>query len=240
MKKLSLSFAILSIGLAVLAQNGKVINDPNAQVRNVKGFHAIRISAGIDLYLSQGDEAVAISASSTEVREKIKTEVENGILKIYLEDSGNTFRWSHGNAHMKAYVSAKTLDNLKASGGSDVFIQGTFDADKLDINISGGSDLKGKLDVKELAIDQSGGSDADISGKASVLKVDASGGSDFKGSNFVTDFCEIVASGGSDAEITVNKELTAHASGGSDIYYRGNGVIKDLHSSGSSSVKKKG
>jgi hypothetical protein len=238
MKKLILSIAIISTGLIASAQ--KVINDPNAVVRNVKGFHAIRISAGIDLYLSQGEEAVAISASSNEVREKIQTEVDNGVLKIYLENSANPFRWGHGNAHMKAYVSAKTLDDLKASGGSDVYIQGVFSAESLNISISGGSDLKGKLDAKELSLDQSGGSDAEISGKAGSLKVDASGGSDFKGSDFVTDYCEIVASGGSDAEITVNKELTAHASGGSDIYYHGNGVIRDLHSSGSSSVKKKG
>jgi hypothetical protein len=240
MKKLILFGAILSFGLGALAQNGKVFNDPNAQIRNVKGFHAIKISGGIDLYLSQGAEAVAISASSTEVREKIQTVVENGVLNIYIEYTGNPFRWGFGHTHMKAYVSATTLDNLKASGGSDVYVQDIFTAEKLDIRISGGSDLKGKLDVKDLAIDQSGGSDADISGKAGSLKVDASGGSDFKGSDFVTDYCDIVASGGSDAEVTVNKELTAHASGGSDIYYRGSGVIKDLHSSGSSSVKKRG
>jgi Putative auto-transporter adhesin, head GIN domain len=238
MKKLIISMAILAICLATSAQ--KVINDPNAVVRNVKGFHAIRISAGIDLYLSQGEEAVAISATSTEVRDRIQTVVENGVLKIYLENTANPFKWGHGNSHMKAYVSAKTLDNLNASGGSDVYIQSTFSADKLDITISGGSDLQGKLDVKDLTLDQSGGSDAEISGKANSLKVDASGGSDFKGNDFVTDYCEIVASGGSDAEITVNKELTAHASGGSDISYRGSGVIRDLHSSGSSSVKKRG
>jgi hypothetical protein len=217
-----------------------VINDPNAQIRNVKGFHAIKISGGIDLYLSQGTEAVAVSASSTEFREKIHTVVENGVLNIYLENTGNTFKWNFGHAHMRAYVSANALDNLKASGGSDVYIQDMFTADKLDIRISGGSDLKGKLDVKDLTIDQTGGSDADISGKAGSLKVDASGGSDFKGPDFVTDYCDIVASGGSDAEVTVNKELTAHASGGSDIFYHGSGVIKDLHSSGSSSVKKRG
>ena len=240
MKKLILSVAILSFGLLVLAQNGKVINDPHAQSRNVKGFHAIKISGGIDLYLSQGAEAVAISASSADYREKIQTVVENGVLNIYVENTGNPFKWNFGNAHLRAYVSASTLDNLKASGGSDVYIQDVFTADKLDIKISGGSDLKGKLETKDLILEQSGGSDADISGKTGSLKVDASGGSDFKGVDFVTDYCEIVASGGSDAEITVNKELTAHASGGSDIFYHGNGVIRDLHSSGSSSVKKRG
>ena len=46
------------------------------------------------------------------------------------------------------------------------------------------------------------------------------------------------ASGASDIKITVNKELSAHASGASDVRYKGNGVIRDLKSSGSSSVSK--
>jgi hypothetical protein len=46
------------------------------------------------------------------------------------------------------------------------------------------------------------------------------------------------ASGGSDVYITVNKELNADASGGSDVYYKGNGTVREMKSSGSSSVKK--
>ena len=54
----------------------------------------------------------------------------------------------------------------------------------------------------------------------------------------MTDVCNVEASGGSDIYITVNKELVAGASGGSDIFYKGNGSVKEMKSSGSSSVKK--
>ena len=57
----------------------------------------------------------------------------------------------------------------------------------------------------------------DISGTVGNLSVDASGGSDLKAYELVTDNCHIVASGGSEAEITVNKELTDKANGGSNI-----------------------
>ena len=49
--------------LAFTAGAQKVVNDPNAEKREVKGFHAIEVGGGIDLYLSQGNEAVAVSAS---------------------------------------------------------------------------------------------------------------------------------------------------------------------------------
>ena len=56
MKNILLLAAFTMAGLCSFAQNDKVINDNNAQKRNVKGFHAIRIGGGIDLYLSQGEE----------------------------------------------------------------------------------------------------------------------------------------------------------------------------------------
>ena len=240
MKKLILLTFFGFLGAIAIAQNGKAINDKNAQTRNVKGFHGIHIQAGIDLYLSQGTEAVAVSASKDEYRDKIITEVQNGILKIYLQNTGSPMIWGFSNPKLKAYVSASILDELEASGGSDVAIDGTIKSDKLKIHLSGGSDLSGKVDIRELSIDQSGGSDVDLSGSVVDLTVDASGGSDLKAYDVVADNCTIVASGGSDAELTVNKALMANASGGSDIFYKGSGVITTVKSRGSSSVKKRG
>jgi hypothetical protein len=87
-------------------------------------------------------------------------------------------------------------------------------------------------------VNASGGSDVKISGSVKNLDVDASGGSDFNGYDLSADVCNVDASGGSDIYISVAKELRAEASGGSDVYYKGNGVIRDMRSSGSSSIKK--
>src|SRR5215475_7403648 len=100
-----LLIAVLSI-TSLLAQ--KTINDANAEKRNVSGFHGIEVGGGIDLYLSQGDEAVAVSASEVEHRDKIKTEVVNGILKIYYKtENGLRNILRTGNKKLKAYVSIK-------------------------------------------------------------------------------------------------------------------------------------
>jgi len=239
MNKLLFSTALLFASIFSFAQGSKVINDKNAQKRNVSGFHAIKISGGIDLYLSQGDEAVVISASDLDIRDRIKTVVENGVLKIYIENRDG-FHWSWGNQHMRAYVSIKTIDGLNASGGSDVFTETAIKSDKLNVNLSGGSDLKGEISATDLNFDQSGGSDVNISGKVVNLNIDASGGSDFHGYDLNSDFCNVDASGGSDTHVTVNKELNVSASGGSDVYYKGNGVMRKMSSSGSSSISKKG
>jgi len=87
MKKIFSLILFTSFIIAASAQ--KTINDANAEKRNVSGFHAIEVSGGIDLYLSQGDEAVAVSASKDEYRAKIKTEVKDGVLKIWFDWKSN-------------------------------------------------------------------------------------------------------------------------------------------------------
>ena len=231
----------VAFAVTATAQNNTVVNDKNAEVRNVTSFHAVEISHGIDLYITQGGtEGVAISASEEKYRSNIKTRVENGVLKIYYDDGGTMVHFTWGNRQMKAYVTVKSIDGLNASGGSDVYVQGMIQASNLSIDLSGGRDLNGQLQATLVKIVATGGSDVKISGKADKLSVEASGGSDFKGYDFITDNCDIDASGGSDVYISVNKEMNVKASGGSDVFYKGTAVINSTEASGGSGVKRRG
>jgi hypothetical protein len=238
MKKVLLLISVVIISVGVYAQ--KQFDDPNAQVRDVKGFHAIKISDAIDLYLSQSnEEVVVVSASETKYRDQIKTVVEDGVLYISSDHEGWTWWKNSGKRKMKAYVSFISLDKLIASGACDVRVTGTIASSILEINISGASDFKGDVNVNRLIIDQSGASDAVISGKAYEVKAETSGASDLKAYNLVAENCTARASGASDIRISVNLELNAHATGASGIYYKGDAVIKDMHSSGASSISRK-
>ncbi|MCW3088508.1 MAG: hypothetical protein JWQ78_1894 [Sediminibacterium sp.] len=236
MKKILLLASVL-VTFGVQAQ--KTIHDANAISRNAKGFHAIEMSDGIDLYLTQGnEEAVAVSAASTDLREKIQVEVVNGVLKIYFERRNSWgFGVNWGQRKLKAYVSAKSLDRLSASGGADVVIENELTAQQFELGLSGGSDFKGRINARDLRVTASGGSDATLSGRAEKLVIHANGGSDIHGYDMISNFCTIESSGGSDVHITVNKELTGSASGGSDIYYRGN-ASANTSKSGGSGIKK--
>lgn len=237
MKKIIASIVAMTLVMAVHAQ--KTINDANAEKRNVSGFHAVEVSGGVDLYLTQGDESVAVSATEAIYKERLKTVVENGVLKIWYDyEKGWGLTRNSGKMKLKAYVSAKNLDRLIASGGSDVDIDGTLKASKLELKISGGSDFDGRVDIGDFIVRASGGSDVKISGGAKSLDLDASGGSDFKGFDLAVENCTVDANGGSDVSITANGQLDAKSSGGSDVHYKGNAVIKESKSSGGGSVKK--
>ena len=224
----------LLMGAGLYAQQ---VNDPNAEIRTARDYHGISVSSAFDVYITQGnEEAVAVSAAEAKHRERIKVEVKAGILHIGYDDG--KMSWGSGNKKLKAYISFKQIDYLRISGACDVFISDILKADVLSIDQSGASDLKGKLDVNKLTVELSGASDITVTGTATQLSVEASGASDFKGYDLVTDICNAKASGASDIKITVNKQLSAQASGASDVRYKGNGEIREIKSSGSSSVSK--
>ena len=237
MKNLLAAILIL-LSTNVLAQE-TMINDKNAEVRNVSGFNAIRISGSIEVYLSQGNsEAVAVSASEEKFRNRIKTEVVNGTLKIYYD--AEKFSITNTNRKLRAYVSVRDINRLEVSGASDLKINGILTASALQVNVSGASNLEGILKVQDLRLVASGASDAKIKGTATTINVEASGASDIKGYDLTVDDCIAKASGASDINLTVNKQISAHASGASSVFYKGDGTMKEVHTSGASSVGKKG
>src|SRR6185503_14450751 len=86
MKKLVLLLLFTGVGFSALLSQ-KTISDPNAEKRNVSGFHGINVGTGIKLILTEGKtEDVVVSADKIEHRDKIVTEVKGGILKIYYEN----------------------------------------------------------------------------------------------------------------------------------------------------------
>jgi hypothetical protein len=242
MKRLLTVFlgSMLLFQMAARAQK-TIIQDPNAEVRTLTGYHAIEISDGFELYLSQSDqEAVAVSAKDAKVRAKIRTVVENGVLKISLDRPA--VRWDIGNKKLKAYVAFSALDRLQASGACNVYVDGVITGNDFVLHLSGASDFKGAVRLsRSLQIHQSGASDIQITGYVSgMATLHSSGASELKGYELAADSCSATASGASDIRITVNKDLSAEASGASSIYYKGSAVISNVKASGASSVSKKG
>jgi hypothetical protein len=215
-----------------------IVHDPYAELRLVKGYHGIEVSNAIDLYLSQGEvEAVAVSAKDRKWRDRIRTEVVDGILIIRLDGKNS----SRGNTRLKAYVSFTTLDLITANGASNVYVDGVVAGSKLSITLTGASDFKGAIKVNELQLEQNGASDAYITGSVSgTASIHSSGASDLKGYELSIRDCTVHASGASDIRITVEKEISADASGASSIYYKGDAVMRESRSSGASSVSHKG
>ncbi len=237
MKKLSALFTFLLCASVLFAQN-TTIKDDNAQVRNVSSFHAVAVSSGIHLYLKQGNtNAVAVSASSSDIISRIKTEVENGKLRIYIDMQGLK-GWNSKNKNLKAYVTIKDIDELEVNSGANAETDGNINATDLKISLSSGADFNGGITASKLWVDQSSGSNININGKVNYVEIKTSSGANFKGYDLVSETCKADASSGSGIEITVNKDLQAAASSGGGIDYKGNASISNISNSSGGRVKK--
>jgi len=240
MKKIGLLGVSILFSLLIMAQ--KQVNDPLAQVRKVSGFHAIKVSTGIKVYLSQGAEAVAVSASKEEYRDKIITKVEGGVLKIYYEQETLKF-WKNGGGtkgkNPVAYVSIEKIDGIDLGSGASINVEGELKGGNLNMDVSSGAVFKGTISFNGVDLDQSSGSVVTLSGSSNSLKVDASSGSIFHGYELAVNNCDVDVSSGAGVQITMNKEMSAEASSGGYVSYKGNGVIRNVKTSSGGSVSRK-
>jgi len=214
------------------------------QERNVGDFTGIEVRSGIDLIVSQGGQSKLIIEADENLQEYIITEVESGILKIYVQKNARINRSSA----MDAHVTVNQLNKLSISGGGDVQSQGLINAEDIGISISGGGDLQFDLkasrakcavsgggdvslnaDIREFKAALSGGGDLHFDGDLGLLDLAMSGGGDAKidgGSG--ADGVMVSMSGGGDLilDIACNKIKVASAGGGDVSTHAGSDVAE--------------
>ncbi|MDT3404223.1 head GIN domain-containing protein [Mucilaginibacter terrae] len=191
------------------------------QDRKLSGFSSVSVSGSFDVYLTQGSiESVKVEADADEI-DKIVTEVDNGVLKIYTKrTTGLTWNWG-GNKKRIVRVVAKDLHKIGLSGSGDVFFTDGFRTQDMVVSLSGSGDIKGKLDVKKLDVSIVGSGDISLSGRAETSAVKVSGSGDYKGSSLTTVSTSVRVVGSGDASVNVSGKLDASVAGSGDIRYTG-------------------
>jgi len=238
MKKILLSLLLVA-GLISSSFAQKTISDANVQKRNVSSFHGIDVSTGIELTLTKGSsEEVAVSASEIEFRDKIVTEVVNGILKIRYETKTGAINRKNESKRLRAYVSYVTLDLLYVSTGADVNIDGTLEAQKLELKANTGGLVKGEINIGSLKVDQNTGSKITLSGKVDNLEAEGDTGSKFMGENLTSNMCFLEMTTGAGIYIYVEKEISVKANTGGYVKYKGNAGIREIKTNTGGTVSK--
>jgi len=238
MKKALLSL-LLFAGIVSASFAQKTIKDANAEKRTVGSFHGIDVATGIELTLTKGTtEDVAVSASEVEFRNKIVTEVVNGILKIHYETKTGAINRKNESKNLKAYVSYKSLDQLTVTTGAEVNIEGVLESTTLDLKANTGGLVKGEINIGTLKVDQNTGSKITLSGKVNNLEAEGDTGSKFMGEDLNTNTCSAEMSTGAGIYISVEKELNVRANTGGYIKYKGNAGIREIKTNTGGNVSK--
>lgn len=179
-------------------------------------FNEIRISRGLDVYLTQSDDVTLHVEADENLHDIIITEVENGVLRIS-SDENISFSKSK-----KVMLSFKDISIIKATSGSDVYSTNTIVADNLELTTTSGSDMELEINAQLVDCKSTSGSDLRISGTTNKLYASATSGSDIKARNLKAKISEARATSGADITLNTSEELYAKATSGGDIKYYGN------------------
>lgn len=217
----------------------KSANVQIGSVRNVPAFNGIETSSGVDVEFTQSPTQSVVVKVEPEKQQYVITEVENGILKIFVRNNG--VKNLNFNS-LKVIVSGPKLSKLITKSGSifkavNQINETTFAAScssgsqvsgdfKISTNtaldVSSGVSVKMNLETKSLALEASSGSSIKLSGKADSGVYSASSGSSISAGDFVTKSAVVDASSGSSVKINTTESLTASATSAASVQYRGN------------------
>jgi len=214
----------------------RVSGDKNVITKNRKiadQFTGIKVSTGLDVYITQGSKNKVIVEADENLHKIIITEVEDGVLKIYA-DKGI---WRA--TAKKIHVTIKDLTLLTATSGSDVYGKEVINTDEISISTTSGADINIKVNSTSVETNSTSGSDIHISGITTNHASNATSGSSIDAYDLESENTIAKVTSGADINIYASKKLEARATSGGDIDFKGNPkkVYKKTTSGGSISKK---
>ena len=202
---------------------------------DVDSFHALSVSNAFMVEMSVGKTESLKVEIEDRFRDDLIATVKDGTLVIGLKSSLKTRIIT---TPLKAYVTVRSLDEIKVSGA--VYLQGidVLKGNKLNLKLSGASVVQMGVEVDELSVKSSGASVVKLKGISKNQTLKISGASVYRAYNLTSKSAHMEVSGASAVKINVYEQLEAKASGASTVRYHGNPKDVRKTTSGASSVKK--
>lgn len=233
---LIVAIAVLGISCTSIGQSRKIVHG-NHQVtkseRVAGSFTGIKVSAGVDVHLRQGDkEAITVEADEN-LHEYIITEVKGGVLHVYTDANLRDAEKE------RVYVTMKDISSVSTSSAGDVVGETPVRSESISLSASSAGDIRLEIYARQVEVDISSSGDITISGETDNLKADLSSAGDLKAYNLKSKEADISVSSAGDADVNVSDKITARASSAGDINYTGDPKYIDAHTSSAGGIHKR-
>lgn len=203
------------------------------QVRQVEAFDRIKVSRGMNVYITQGSPARVVVVADSNLHEIIETEVEGDVLKVTVNEN---IRWAK---EKKVMITVEKLYGIETTSGSNVWSQSPIMSENLVLKATSGANLTLEVNAKILKADCSSGANIKLSGLAKEAELETSSGANLKAPDLKADQCKMRASSGGNVSSTVVEKLEANASSGGNVVYYGEPTSTDINSSSGGNIHKK-
>ena len=207
--------------------------------QQISGFDRVEISDDFTVYLTfANSEKVEIEANEN-LHDLINVEKTGRTLKISTQSySTSNRRYADKGAEEKlvAYISTRALTEIDLKDDVIMEIEGTLEADQININMVDDCTLTADVAVEYLIVDLDGDSTAELSGSALSMKIRANEDSLIKGEGLRAGDVAAKLKGDSEVKMIVDGDIDLNAKGDSLFEYRGSGSFVSRRLSGDSEV----
>ena len=193
-------------------------------------FTKIKVSTGLELYISQGSKNKITVEADENLQDIIITEVKDGVLKIYSEK--NIWR----SKARKVYVTIKNLDAIAATSGSDVYTNERLKVNDLNISATSGADITISVDANTVETSATSGSDIEISGVSNNHISKATSGASIDAYQLRSRNVTAKVTSGADINVYTSESIVAKATSGGGIDFKGSPKKVDKKTSSGGSV----
>lgn len=179
-------------------------------------FKVINIAGMYDVKLSQGDDAVVVLETDSNIQEITDIRVRDNTLYIRSTEEG-VIRPTH----LKMHITFPELEKVVIGGACKLTSDVGIVTEKLVIDVSGAASIILKLAVDELITSIAGAASIVYEGEALTHRADLSGASSLRAEKLVTQSTNVSLSGAGSAHVFASGRLDAILSGLGSIRYYG-------------------
>lgn len=201
---------------------------------NLSNFTGLDISHAFNAQVTFGDTEEVVIEADDNLFDHIICEKSGDMLRVRLKPGTNI----KGSSTFRLHLTAKQLNEVEASGASEVIFDDVVDQTSFRAYLSGASNLDVQMNVAQSILDLSGGSKVDLQGNATELDLKLTGASRLEDYDFAVDELIINSRGASQARLSIDKTIDADLSGASKLEYKGEAEIIHQELTGASEIIK--
>ena len=233
MKKLAILSVIipltcLLLGSCLFSLNESITGNGNVvtRKRDAQPFEKLEASTNIRISVTFGDSYLVEVEADENLHDAIRTEFSNGRLKIYSRT--NIRKASEKTVH----VTVPKLKEIDLSAASVMYSRNKLITDDIDVNVSSAAKCELELEAENIEINISSAGQAELKGTAGDIEAHISSSGKLEAFDLEAEDGDIETSSAGKAYVNVQEKLTASASSGSGVYYKGKADVNSETSSG--------
>ena len=207
---LSMPFFI-SCGANCINGEGENISDK----RPVDGAVGICLDIEADVSVVKGPFEVINIVAQQNILEKIKTQVDDGVLKI----TSNSCFTDH--EPIRIVVTLPEIESLELNGSGRIWLPDTFAVNDVKLELNGSGSIDAKFIAAKIETEIRGSGKILLAGSANIQEVSVVGSGDFLAEKLPCNETTVKDTGSGNANVYVIKEMDVKITGSGMVKYRG-------------------